>query len=199
LVAVAVALGLLLLLGLLTFQRQRALSDAKDDLSAQQAENADLQRQVDALNEAQQNQATIDTLTVQFTTILENDVSWAVQLQEIARTIPDDTWLTSYQGTVTTGAATPAAAGVPATTPVATPGALTGTVSFSATGLDFPAIASWLTRVGEIPSYSNVWVPTATSTEIGGRTVVDFTSNAALTAEAQSDRKNRFDDGAAGG
>ncbi len=43
-----------------------------------------------------------------------------------------------------------------------------------------------------IPSYSNLWVPTATSAQLGGRTVVNFTSNAALTDKAKSDRLKQF-------
>jgi len=199
----AVGLGLLLLLGLVSFQKQSQLSNAEDDLSSQQATNAKLQSQIDELAEAQQDQAKIEAIQAQVTQILQSDVSWAVMLQEIARTIPDDTWLSAFQGAVTTdpaaaaSAAANTAAGISgstaapgtATTPVA--GALSGTVSFTATGLDFTSISSWITRVSDIPSYSNLWVPTASATQLGGRTVVNFTSNAALTDKAKS---NRFED-----
>ncbi|MGZ8763214.1 MAG: pilus assembly protein PilM [Acidimicrobiia bacterium] len=203
LVICAVGLGLLLLLGLLSFQKQSQLSDAKDDLSNQQATNAELQSQIDELAEAQQDQAKIEAIQAQVTQILQTDVSWAVMLQEIARTIPDDTWLTAFQGAVTTdpaaaSAAANTAAGVsgstaaPGTATTPAPGALTGTVAFTATGLDFTSISSWITRVSAIPSYSDLWVPTASATQLGGRTVVNFTSNAALTPKAKSNRFEEF-------
>jgi hypothetical protein len=69
-------------------------------------------------------------------------------------------------------------------------------VSFTAVGLDFTSIAGWLQRVSAIPSYADLWVPSATSTELGGRTVVNFTSNAALTDAAKSDRADEFSRGA---
>ena len=146
--------------------------------------------------------------------MLKADVSWAVMLQEIARTIPDDTWLTAFEGTVepvdsTGSSAAGTAAGIsgetattaPATptAPVTTPGLISGTVSFTATGLDFTSVGNWLQRVSEIPSYSNLWVPTATSSALGERTVVNFTSNAALTAKAASDRLDKFTGATSGG
>jgi Tfp pilus assembly protein PilN len=190
----------------LSFQKQKELSDAKDNLSSQEATNAKLQKQVDALAEAQKDQTKIEAIQAQVTKILQTDVSWAVMLQEIARTIPDDTWLTAFQGAVTsdaaaTSAAANTAAGIagstatPGTATTPAPGALTGTVSFSATGLDFTSISSWITRVSDIPSYSNLWVPTASATQLGGRTVVNFTSNASLTNQARSDRLKQFQQG----
>ncbi len=46
--------------------------------------------------------------------------------------------------------------------------------------------------MSDIPSYSNLWVPTASATQLGGRTVVNFTSNAALTDKAKSNRLEEF-------
>lgn len=214
LVAAAVGVALILLLGLLTIQKQSSLSNAKDDLSAQQAKNAKLQSSITALADAQNDQTKIDAIKGQVSTILQNDVSWAVMLQQIARTIPDDTWLTAFQGAVTAAtpgaaasapagtaagisgstASTPPASGTTPTTvaPVPVSPVLAGTVSFTATGLDFTSIANWIKRVSAIPSYSDLWVPTATSSQLGGRTVVNFTSNAALTPKAQSGRLDQF-------
>ena len=198
----SVALALLLLLGLLSFQKQKQLSDAQDSLSTQNATNATLQKKIDALADAQKDQTQIEAIQSQVTTILLTDVSWAVMLQEIARTIPDDTWLTAFQGAVSTdpaaaSAAANTAAGISGSTavpgaPTTPAAAISGTVSFTATGLDFTSIANWIKRVSDIPSYTNLWVPTASATQLGGRTVVNFTSNAALTAKAKSDRLKTF-------
>ncbi len=216
LVAGAVGVALVLLLGLLSIQKESALSDAKGELSSQQATNAKLQSRITALSAAQTDQTKIDVIQGQVVGILQNDVSWTVMLQEIARTIPDDTWLSAFQGAVTSGiggatasAPASAAAGIsgatattttataapgstPAPSPVPAASVLAGTVSFTATGLDFTSIANWIKRVSAIPSYSDLWVPTATSSQLSGRTVVSFTSNAALTPKARSDRLKRF-------
>jgi hypothetical protein len=69
-----------------------------------------------------------------------------------------------------------------------------GTASFSATGLDFTSVASWIQRIGEIPSFSGLWVPSATKDGAAGttRSLVTYSSTANITSAATSDRTSRF-------
>ena len=71
---------------------------------------------------------------------------------------------------------------------VVVPPALTGTVSFNANGLGFPAVAAWLQRIAAMPSFTDIWVPQASSADQGTREVVTFTSTGTITDAARSDR-----------
>jgi type IV pilus assembly protein PilM len=252
LVAAAVAALLVLLLGGIWWVRKSALDAEKDQLAEVQAENAELERERNSLAGAEQTELEIETLQGQVEQLLVTDISWARMLQEIARTIPNDTWLTAFQGTSATGDATGVAAGGTTTTPGATSptattpttstaggvsdssttstsvppgstgatgatgatpgtgtpsiGTVSGTVSFTVVGLDFPSVSAWLQRIGgQIPSFTNLWVPSASrggssggggstggsGASGAGRELVNFTSNAAITSAARSDRLER--------
>jgi Tfp pilus assembly protein PilN len=144
-------------------------------------------------------------LSAQISGMLATDVSWSRMLQDIARTIPNDVWLTSFAGTVTPVTEAPAtppataespttAAGATTTTTVAPVVASTlgGTVNFSAVGTDYPAVAAWLKMISELPSLSDLWTPNINETQLGGQNVVDFSSTANLTPAARSDRLQRY-------
>jgi Tfp pilus assembly protein PilN len=199
---------LIALLAIPTVARQHSISHQHHVLAAAQLKNQSLQLQIGDLQSAQAKQEQLESLQAQITGLLTADVSWSRILQDIARTIPNDVWLTSFQGTVTppvVTAPTPTPTTVPGeettttvagTTPTTTPAvtsALSGTVSFSAVGLDYPSVAAWIKMISELPSFSDLWVPSATEATIGTQPVVNFTSTATLTPKAQSDRLQRYE------
>lgn len=211
---------LVLVLGGLWVQKRAQLSDERSRLRAAEQQNARLERRAAELADAQTRQREIESLRAQVDQLLTTDVSWARMLQEIARTIPNDVWLTSFQGSLQvggtrTGRAPATGSGTTTTAPsasgtgtaTASPDPLAGvtplpsvggTVTFSATGLSFEAVAAWLQRIGEIPSFTNLWVSSATRSRGGDdgaaltREVVTFSSNAELTVAAASDRRDRW-------
>lgn len=194
---VAGAVGVVLVgaLGGLWWQQKQSLDDQKQQLATVQSDNASLRTQIASLSDAQKTQAEIDALKGQVDTLLATDVSWYRMLQEVARTIPNDTWLTAFQGSATAPGApgTAASSTTPATGPGA--GATMGTATFTVVGLDFPSVSAWIQRIGtQIPSFSNLWVPNATkqgaADATGGGTsgLVNFTSNANITDAARSSR-----------
>ena len=69
-----------------------------------------------------------------------------------------------------------------------------GNASFAATGLDFTSVAAWIQRIGEMPSFTNLWVPNATrdAPEGATRTLVTYSSTADITSAAVSDRAARY-------
>jgi Tfp pilus assembly protein PilN len=197
--------GLLILLAIPTIARQHSISHEHHLLAEQQAHNLELQTKIGQLADAQAKQSQLDALQAQITGLLSTDVSWSRMLQDIARTIPNDVWLTSFQGTVTqnTESTTPTAPPAtdttgsttettPTTVAPAASSALTGTVNFSAVGTDYPAVASWLKMIAELPSLSDLWVPNVSEAKLGDQTVVDFTSSADLTPSARSNRLERY-------
>jgi cytoskeletal protein RodZ len=226
-VGAVVAVLLLLALGGIWWIRKSALDTEKDRLAQAQDEVAALQREKDSLSAAELAELQIDTLQGQVESQLITDISWARMLQEIARTIPNDTWLTAFQGTssgadtaaagsttvtptptpsttATTTAPVDGSTGTTPTTAVGTPSttgpAAAGTVSFTVVGLDFPSVSAWIQRIGtQIPSFTSLWVPSANRGEsedtATGRDFVNFTSTAAITSAARSDRLERVQKG----
>ena len=202
----AAAVALLLLLGIPTVARQHNISHQHKVAAEQKLRNAALQSQIGDLSEAQAKQDRLNALSQQIATLVATDVSWSRMLQDIARTIPNDVWLTSFQGQV--NPTVPAAAQTPTTvpgattsagettTPTTTPAPVvagpSGTVNFAAVGLDYPSVAAWLKMISQLPSLTELWVPNITKATLGSRDVVNFTSTAQLTPKARSDRLERY-------
>ena len=107
-------------------------------LATAQQRNESLQLQIGDLQAAQAKQEQLDSLKAQITGLLSADVSWSRILQDIARTIPNDVWLTSFQGTVT-----PPVATAPVT-PSTVPGAETTTVAGATPTTTAPVVTSAL-------------------------------------------------------
>lgn len=197
-----VAAGLLVILGGLTMLASSRLADARSRRDEAQARNARLEAEAAKYADAQQQQATVEGLRREAQGVLATDVSWSRMLIELARTVPNDSWLTSFQGSTSAPAASAPTAGqttiagatgvsgtsgLTATTPI-------GNASFAATGLDFTSVAAWIQRIGEVPSFSNLWVPNATREAAAGttRSLVTYSSTADITAAAVSDRAARY-------
>jgi type IV pilus assembly protein PilM len=184
LIKVGLVVGGIVLLGLaaLTYLKQQQVDDEKTNLSAAEAENAKLQKEIDNLADVAQRQSQIESLSAEAQSLLATDVSWSRMMQALSRTIPADVWLTSFQGTVTPAAApapaaappptgtettTTTAAGATTTTPAPTGTAAPatagiGTANFAAQGRDFDSVAAWIQRIGtDVPSFTDLWVPNA--------------------------------------
>ncbi|MBV9042946.1 MAG: PilN domain-containing protein, partial [Acidimicrobiia bacterium] len=177
--------GLFLLLLLAWLARQSQVSSEKDDANKAEQQNAALQQQVAGL----QGVTALDTQLAQRRTLVTNaladDVAWTRVLQEIATVIPNDVWLTSFQGQKAgaSGATTPS---------TATAGSTVGAINIAAMGIDHTSSARWLLRIGDLPSLTGVWLPS--STKAAGQPTVQFTSTANLTPAARSgqDRLSQY-------
>ncbi len=214
----AAAVVLLAVLTLLTTNKASAVAKARDNVTAARTANNRLQAQVSSLGTVQADQLQVDAIKTQVTGLLQGDVSWGRLLQGIARTIPSDVWLTGFQGNIakaSSGAAPSAAAqtaaglsgntsaaptGNAAVTPAVAGAGPSGSITFTASGLDFTSVAAWLQRVSGIPSFSNVWVSSATrpAPTPGQPAVVTFTSSATFNAGARSDRIKQVQQDTAG-
>lgn len=177
--------GLFLLLLLAWLARQSQVSSEKDDANRAEQQNTALQQQVAGL----QGVTALDTQLAQRRTLVTNaladDVAWTRVLQEIATVIPNDVWLTSFQGQKAgaSGGTTPS---------TATAGSTVGAINIAAMGIDHTSSARWLLRIGDLPSFTGVWLPS--STKAVGQPTVQFTSTANLTPAAKSgqDRLSQY-------
>lgn len=168
---------LVVLAGVWFFQQGR-LNREQQDLEDAQARVAELETQVAALQEfalldqiVRQKEATLATAMV-------NDIAWSRLLIELSMIIPGDSWITTFNGT----AAPPAAQPTPGVAPAF------GSLTFSAVTFDFPGVAMWITRLQELQSIQNIWVPSAAKGTIGAREVVNFSSTTDLSGQSTSGR-----------
>lgn len=164
--AVGALAALLLLLWVL---RGSQVDDERKQAEAAEARATQLRAQIAQLSDVEQLQQLIDERQDLVAATLANDVSWPQLLQEIATVIPTDVWLTTFNGSATTG-----------------------DLSFAGQGFDHTSAARWLLRVSDLPSVTGLWLPTSTQSELAGREIVNFTSTGLLTPAAQSDRLERY-------
>ena len=164
--------GFLLLLLLLWLLRGTQVSRERDNAEEAEQRAQTLQREVARLQDVTTLQA--DLLRRQNTVrgLLADDIAWTRLFQEVATAIPNDVWLTAFQGQK----------GTP------------GTVTFTAMGFDQTSTARWLLRIGDVGSFSGLWVPSSTK-QPGPRGLTSFSSTADLTPAARSDRAERFASG----
>jgi type IV pilus assembly protein PilM len=207
---VAVAAGLIVLLGVPTFLASQGLSDKQETRDSIQTDNAQLQSAIDEKMPILEASQQADALDAQIASLLETDVSWSHMLQDVSRVMPANVWLSSFGGQVTQApppepTATAAddsdgdsgddSAAAPA--PVASPG-LTGTVTITAKAAGYPDVASWIRQLGDeeqFPAFSALWVSSAAEAEGETGKTIDFSSSATLTDAARSNRAQRFQGG----
>jgi type IV pilus assembly protein PilM len=169
--------ALVVLLLAIYLLRQGQVNDAEAAADAEEARTVELQQEIASLQDIAALEVEIGERRASVVATLEGDVAWTRLLQEVATVLPNDVWLTSFQGTA---GADPTAGGL-------------GTVQVSAMGFDQTSTARWLLRVSELRSVSGLWVPSSTKTPADtGQELVTFSSSANLTEAAESDRVQRY-------
>ena len=165
-------------------RQEQRLTDAQNEANTLQGRVAQLREFADLERTVKERQATLSS-------VMQGDIAWSRLLIELSMIIPGDAWLTSFVGSASdaqqtqTAPATPAPApapGAPAT------GARLGELNFGSNTFDFPGVSKWISRLQELKSLQNIWVPTAAKGQVGSRQVINFTSTADLSAEAASRR-----------
>ena len=164
--------GLLILLIAVWLVRGLQVGRERDKAEEAEERTAALQREVNQLQDVTALQSDLERRQQVVRGVLADDVAWTRLLQEVAVAIPNDVWLTAFTGQK--------AVGIGAT-------ATAGTVTFSAMGFDQTSTARWLLRVGDVGSFTGLWVPSSTKAP-GPRGLTTFTSTANLTPSARSDR-----------
>lgn len=177
---VAVALVWLLVLGAVWFVRQATLRDEEDRLAAANARIATLETQIAALEEFRLLDQKVKEKRQALALVMANDVHWSRLMIELSMLIPGDSWITSFSGN--------ASAPADPTAGTNAPGPKYGNLSFAAVTFDFPGVARWITRLQEMDSIQSLWVPSASTGQIGDREVVNFSSSQDLSAESLSGR-----------
>ena len=180
----AAGLGVLALIGIFYFFQVQRLSQAQSDLEAQQSQNAQLQTEIDSLQEFADLQAELASKEALVGEIFVNEVSWSSALLDVSRVIPDASYLTNLTGqitpTVVGEVATEPTGGTPETT-------LIGNMTFAGVANQTETIASWITRLEEVQGWVNAWVNSAQEDAPFSR-IYTFSNGLDLTQEAATAR-----------
>jgi len=187
----AVAGLFVLLLGGLFYYEHKQVSDKQKELANNKAQIAAVQPQVDSVKNAQ---AAISGRLAVARSLTSTRMNWDRALNDFARIIPTNSYLTNMQMTAPVTAAAAAAAqaaatAVPATStdgtaaetpaPVATP--TVSMLTLSGTAPNTPGVALVMDRLALLPWLSNVSLTSATRQDSGSNTF-SLTAN---VAEAQ--------------
>jgi Tfp pilus assembly protein PilN len=179
-VGLAVAAVVALLFFVFVLQVAR-LSEADQDLAAQQEVNSGLRAQISELQEFQilkQELAAREGLVGEATA---GRVLWSGVLGDVSKIIPGQMWLTNLTGTLTPPpVAPPTSTGAAAPAPTAT---LVGNVTFTGRALNNPTIARWLSRIEDVTGWVNPWVSGASQSQ-DGTEEIDFSGSFDFTTDA---------------
>lgn len=112
-----------------------------------------------------------------------DEVRFSQLLNDMSLSVPDNVWITSMSYSA---AAAPAAA-----VPAGTTATSVGTLSVSGVALSHDDVAVWLESLAGQKTYANAYFSNAVESKIGARTVVNFSSTAAVTDKALSHRYDK--------
>ncbi len=188
-VIIAGLLVLLLLIGwwvLLGFQ----VSDANSELAEKQAQNLQLQEEINELTQFAELEAEVQSKRTALQTVMAGDLDWPALLTELAMVIPDDVWLLNLTASagLTEGAAPVPTEGNPIDIDPREP---FGRILFTGKSLSMRAVATWLLRLDTVDEFLATYLGSATRTEDpgpGGVPEVDFNNTIELGEEAISGR-----------
>ncbi|MEY2475917.1 MAG: hypothetical protein QOG87_1232 [Actinomycetota bacterium] len=165
--------GLFALLLLLWVIRGMQLNRENEKADQAEARVQQLENQVNQLQDFTALETDLRARQAAAQAVLADDIEWTRLLQEVAVAIPNDVWLTSFAGTK----------------------AEPGTITISAMGFDQTSTARWLLRIGDLSSFTGLWVPSSTKAP-GPGGLVTFSSSASITDAARSTRAAKYAPGA---
>lgn len=182
---VAIGVVALLVIGAFYLLQVLRFSGVEEDIQAQEARNAELEGQIDELQDVAALEQEIAQTRELLATLLQDRVLWSGVMRDISLVIPGELWLEGLTGTI--GAATEE--GSETAAPVATgEGGLIGQISFNGVAFDHRDVALWLSRLEDVRGFINPWLSSSTKSEVAATSVVNFTSSVDLSDQALARR-----------
>jgi len=185
-VVIGLVLVALLLLWMALLLTQ--ISDEKTRLADVQAENRQLQQEIDELQHFADLDAEVRAKRTALQTVMAGDIDWPAVMTEVAMVIPGDAWLERL---------TTSAGQTEGSAPVGTESNAiritgkepAGRIQFTGKTVCMPGVARWLVRLGTVKDFTAIWLNSATEADTRpGCEVVDFDSTVELSQSARSDR-----------
>lgn len=184
LVPIAGGVILIAILGGSYFYYSTSVDNAQQDLSNARAKNAALSKQLAELQNYQQIKSQKDSKLSSVQAVYSQRVRWSRILDDLSFVIPSDIWLTSMQ------------ASIPGTPVTACSG--TSKPSGDCTQIqpdvliegythenEMPVVATFLIRLGLMPSLANVNLISAQTEKVGNNLVIHFKIGVTLKNPAQ--------------
>jgi Tfp pilus assembly protein PilN len=166
------------------------ISDARDELAQVQAQNAQLQTQIDELQRFADLAAEVQAKETALQTVFAGDIDWPAILTEVAMVVPGEVWLNTL--TASAGATEGASPVGTESAPVDISSDSTfGRILFDGNSLSMPGVAKWMIRLESVKEFFAVYLNNATGAVSAGSTapaVVDFQNTIELGEKAASGR-----------
>ena len=192
--AVAVAgLVVLALIGVFYLFQLMRLGEVRDEVENQEAENAEIQAEINELQDIEALQQEAEATRLLLNQLLADRVLWSGVLRDVSLVIPGRVWLTGMTGQLGAASAPTATTGTtppPATTTTVTDEAtgtgtgVIGQITFTGFGFEHRDVALWLSRLEDVRGFLNPWASSSTKSLIGTTEVVQFTSSVDLSEQA---------------
>ena len=185
---VAVGLIILLAIGAFYFLQVVRLNEVEENVAAQEARNAELQAQINDLQDIAALETEIAATRGLLNDLLADRVLWSGVLRDISLVIPGEAWLNGLTGTA--GVPTSGETATEVTTPTTpgTTGGLVGQITFNGFAFEHRDVALWLARLEDVRGFVNPWLSSSTKSLIGLEEVVQFTSSVDLSEQALARR-----------
>jgi Tfp pilus assembly protein PilN len=194
---VLLAAGIVAFQAFLWFQKNQQVNNAKAKTEAERATNRQLQTEITKLGGVEVKAKAVSDKEALVKASWKGDVSWYRVLQDIATTMPSQTWLTNFQSQSSHGGTTGGASATPASAPQNGPITLAGSFTVSGKGFDHPDSADWISRISQMREVANLWLSNSAASggTSGTQRTITFSSTGMLTNDALSPRGKHAEDG----
>ncbi len=159
------------------------LSSVRSDISDQEDTNAQIQTEIDGLQEFAALRADAEAKQALLLQVYAGEVSFSGVLMDLSNVIPSDSYLQDLSVQVTSTAPVVDGTVVPAADAVTT--GLIGQITATGRAANIDAVATFITRMESVAGWENPWVSTLSVEEDG---IVSFSMGADLSAEVLTPR-----------
>jgi Tfp pilus assembly protein PilN len=170
----AAGLALLAVLVLVFIVQAARLAGERGHLDDVKRTNANLQRQISALQSFAILQQTLRNKEQLLDKVTANEVRWSILLNDISVVIPSDVWLENFSGSVQ----------APAPGSPVVPGAPLGTIQMSGKSFTHLDVAKWLSRIAGVNEFAFPYLSLSAKSIEGTTEVVTFNSSVQLSQAA---------------
>lgn len=167
------------------FSLSSQISQANDDFAATQQANAQIQKQVAALQHFADLQNEVNAKQQSLASVMAGDVDWSAVLSEIAMVIPGEVWLDSITASAGATEGSSQVGTETAEIPI-TNEASFGRIAFNGEAMSMTSVAKWLLSLGTVKDFAAAFLNRADRADVDARVIFDSTIQ--LTQASASQR-----------
>jgi Tfp pilus assembly protein PilN len=171
-------IAIVLLVFAFWFIQSMRLSDAQDQVQAQNQVNAGIQQNIASLQQYEQLQTDAQQQEQLLAAAYAGEVSYSQMLLDVSKVIPSDTYLTTFASTLQAPTAS---------TSTTTTTTFVGNMTFSGETLHFDSLSTWLNRLESVQGWANPWTSNV-SADASVAGAYQFDTTVDLTQDALTER-----------